>query len=1818
MSSKAAAASASTSAHPSSRQSSSAKHSAPKSEADHARDLQRERERAAAKEAQRQHWERTRGAGSSVLALYDDEFRTKAIDTWQAEDVLPTLEQVHTKKYDPVEVPSADLLLTRGISEYTMLPKVLGRGKFSTVFLAAKNGEKYAIKHTALFPHHPLISTRLLREPTLLAELPPHPNLVTVNETIRTPGHFYLVEEYLGGYVTLEALIPLLSKQPPDQPAKLPDDVAEKVFQQLISVVNSIHTPLQICHRDIKPENILVHPVSLQLKLLDFGLATHFSRSEPKLTTCCGSPAFHCPEIVKALASPPGSVMYWGPEVDAWTCGITMLRCLTGVLYPLGAQHTSLRSMAIRAQRSVGMVSSPSLREKIGKLVDMDSMKRMRYFQEMNEEQERLLGEPQRDRKEFKSTTFIPTEPSHTMRLPLLVGAAAEQAENLASGQRSPMTSSRTTPNTSRAPSPSPLRHAHGNNGASPQQAAPPGTKTMVLLNPTGQPPQRVLSFIKYCLRCAGILYHCWPDASSAIAGSGMSASMLPLSATNGSVAELSVPPSPSLSNRAAWATMSSERLEFPTLGGGGGAGGNSQFHHIHIFQCVLHLPEPVEEPEQQLSLVQTIMAAFGRRAAPNNKRSLSQPPKPKTTDAAAVAAAAEGSEKAAADAAAAAAAAGNGGKTAVRCLPFWMVIRLSKSNYSSSSGGGGAVGTGPGGKPGYQRSSSTAGRRSRTTSAVVTSGGAGGSMQEFGGTRRSTEHSPESREPGQGQTHPVSGRVSLDGHGKEGKTFKVSESEGVAAATGANGNRPSAERQRTGSYSRAHSRQRLKSRVSHVNPSKPKVFLYVSDDRALPALKKALSVGGTYEGSDVEDEGAGTASSGAAAGTEGKEKEKERASQEESPRTPSSPGFYDRKARPSVLRSQTFASSSGMNGLHATSSTTNGLPFPSVDEDGGDVQEMQRGRPSAPMASRRSESHRAIRTQSQASVRPGSIRGSSITSEELERRLDALQSALRPVLTRSGRGRNERENGLATVEQARVNLAGLLQTLQDAERAQGPVLQAALSPITFQLFSVLTPVLGLEPVRARANHQKAGRKESPVKSTTTTPSLLASPLVTRNSGQTSPIESESEKELSSKSSTNSNNGSNNTNTATLPSLLSSSSSLDSLDEPTPMSKMARSALDLAAQYSSAREMFLAVQERLDLLISQAEENQHQASSDRDEVPGTPAATPMEARKSGHQARRPATKGWDGGLELDGLLGLLCIVIPRIKTRKPHNFSESLANLVPRAAKALLGQTRSRKTEQQSQSKQGASGLPEGPVVGLTFRQQNALRVLKSLVELTKVTNAWEVRCLADDQKTDSTMLSSAATLKELPKRSADTGVMFFATVAALVPHLPGLRQMTDGTVSGLSEAFFFTKNPKYALQRHNSASASATSSPSMGTPSSHEETLMMWKEVASAIEGMHASVYAIAFQTSSQSALPASPKVSAPVESGHSQAALASAGAFLCLVHMLALRTACSNLGVDQPSSTWTAPRAHEHLAASLPMVLAGLKSHATMKIGTGGAGSAVDETKLVHLPIEPLEDAALMWILWCFDVLEDAPPKDRVLLPEMAIALVQSLSMNAALSASAARLISFLLVKQIITHHVSEQTAADLLFDIVSPECPFANLRSAGVGMVRDIIDLKLEKRKAIATLPVADEGGMLTPIFLQRLRSVLFTLPAGFERIREASDKPVQVVRMRAFLDDYSPWLSECCHTLYYLIKRDQDNLTGIQEPALQSELRRTFVAPLQALISDWQSTGRKTAESDGDAEQRQCIDGIVVSLGVIGMGLSLVEDVLGPARGGLEEP
>lgn len=91
------------------------------------------------------------------------------------------------------------------------------------------------------------------------------------------------IEQYASNHV------PLTLHPTPILPSR-----AAYLMDQLVSVVRDcLHSGGRVVHRDLKAEYILVDVDTGDLLLLDLGLGTHFSMSEPKLTTCCGSPAFH-------------------------------------------------------------------------------------------------------------------------------------------------------------------------------------------------------------------------------------------------------------------------------------------------------------------------------------------------------------------------------------------------------------------------------------------------------------------------------------------------------------------------------------------------------------------------------------------------------------------------------------------------------------------------------------------------------------------------------------------------------------------------------------------------------------------------------------------------------------------------------------------------------------------------------------------------------------------------------------------------------------------------------------------------------------------------------------------------------------------------------------------------------------------------------------------------------------------------------------------------------------------------------------------------------------------------------------------------------------------------------------------------------------------------------------------------------------------------------------------------------------------------------------------------------------------------------------
>jgi serine/threonine-protein kinase HSL1 (negative regulator of Swe1 kinase) len=96
---------------------------------------------------------------------------------------------------------------------------------------------------------------------------------------------------------------------------------AVHIFRQIIAALTYCHR-INIHHRDLKPENILLDRDTLEVKLVDFGMAA-LQPNGKKLTTPCGSPHYAAPEVIDMKS-------YDGAKADVWSCGVILYVLLTG------------------------------------------------------------------------------------------------------------------------------------------------------------------------------------------------------------------------------------------------------------------------------------------------------------------------------------------------------------------------------------------------------------------------------------------------------------------------------------------------------------------------------------------------------------------------------------------------------------------------------------------------------------------------------------------------------------------------------------------------------------------------------------------------------------------------------------------------------------------------------------------------------------------------------------------------------------------------------------------------------------------------------------------------------------------------------------------------------------------------------------------------------------------------------------------------------------------------------------------------------------------------------------------------------------------------------------------------------------------------------------------------------------------------------------------------------------------------------------------------------------------------------------------------
>ena len=228
-----------------------------------------------------------------IKDLSDDEFKNSAVDLSSLVEIEVDETKFPLERFAPLELIST----TCESKIYLSVDRLLGT--------------RVAIK--ALSVYRPEETIRFQKEVKALAGLS-HPGLVKVFDFAEKNGAPYMVMEYVEGGSLRQFL--KLNKF-------LSAKDAQEVMNKLCRIISHCHSN-GIFHRDIKPENVLLsdNEGNLELKLVDFGLASNFNTDSKINDTVVGTPLYMAPDVAN------------GREYDArsevYSLGCVMFELLTG------------------------------------------------------------------------------------------------------------------------------------------------------------------------------------------------------------------------------------------------------------------------------------------------------------------------------------------------------------------------------------------------------------------------------------------------------------------------------------------------------------------------------------------------------------------------------------------------------------------------------------------------------------------------------------------------------------------------------------------------------------------------------------------------------------------------------------------------------------------------------------------------------------------------------------------------------------------------------------------------------------------------------------------------------------------------------------------------------------------------------------------------------------------------------------------------------------------------------------------------------------------------------------------------------------------------------------------------------------------------------------------------------------------------------------------------------------------------------------------------------------------------------------------------
>ena len=197
------------------------------------------------------------------------------------------------------------------IGGYT-IERVLGRGGMGVVYLAERDGTRYALKVLDVGPGVDMESlARFRREMETLRGLR-GPGIPRFFEAGRAGDSFFYVMEYVAGETLADRL----------RLAPLAESELRAILLDLGGALHVIHAA-NLVHRDVKPGNIIIQG-SGRAMLIDYGLAKFLDDfSLTRRDEVLGTMLYMAPELLRGDSAGPGS--------DAFALGMTALHAALGV-----------------------------------------------------------------------------------------------------------------------------------------------------------------------------------------------------------------------------------------------------------------------------------------------------------------------------------------------------------------------------------------------------------------------------------------------------------------------------------------------------------------------------------------------------------------------------------------------------------------------------------------------------------------------------------------------------------------------------------------------------------------------------------------------------------------------------------------------------------------------------------------------------------------------------------------------------------------------------------------------------------------------------------------------------------------------------------------------------------------------------------------------------------------------------------------------------------------------------------------------------------------------------------------------------------------------------------------------------------------------------------------------------------------------------------------------------------------------------------------------------------------------------------------------